>query len=141
MASATIDTLTLAAATAEELMTPNPRCIPEDASLAEAIALLTDRGLNAAPVIDEAGHPRGVISRDDILIHERERLTSASESADWDRVADLMTPTLFSVTPDTPARLVVQQLLGLKVQQLFVVDQTGAVVGSVSSMDVLRHLV
>jgi CBS domain-containing protein len=133
--------LTLAADTAWDLMTPNPVSIEVDASVAEAIALLTDRGLSAAPVIDEAGRPRGVISRDDILVHERERLASpAAGTPDPTRVADIMTPTVLSVTPDTPARAVVEQLLGLKVQQLFVVDDAGALVGSISNFDVLRHL-
>jgi CBS domain-containing protein len=137
--------LTLVADTARDLMTPNPVSIEADVPVAEAVALLTDRGLSAAPVIDEAGHPRGVISRDDILVHERERLATRAPGADPSgpdpaRVADIMTPTVFSVTPDTSARAVVEQLLGLKVQQLFVVDDAGALIGSISTFDVLRHL-
>jgi CBS domain-containing protein len=134
--------LTLAAETARDLMTPNPVSIREGASVAEAIALLTDRGLSAAPVIDEAGRPRGVLTHGDILVHERQRLTclTAAPPADASRVADLMTPTIFSVTPDAPARQVVEQLLGLQVQQLFVVDDAGALVGSISARDVVRHL-
>jgi CBS domain-containing protein len=134
--------LTLAAVTAEDLMSPNPVSIPQDATVAEAIALLADRGLSAVPVIDEAGNPRGVLTRDDILIHERERLATptVARTPDPSRVADLMTPAVFSVTADATAREVVRQLLGLKVQQLFVVDETGALVGSVSARDVLRHL-
>jgi CBS domain-containing protein len=135
--------LTLAAATAADLMSSNPVSIPQDAPVAEAVTLLADRGLSAAPVIDEAGNPRGVISRDDILIHERERLASPRTAAgpDTSRVADLMTPAIFSVTPDAGAREVVRQLLELKVQQLFVVDDSGALIGSVCARDVLRHLV
>ena len=93
--------LTLAAATAEDLMCPNPVSLPQDASVAEAIALLADRGLSAAPVIDEAGHPRGVLSRDDIFIHERERLASApAATPDPSRVADLMTHHVQTCTPE-----------------------------------------
>ena len=138
--------LTLAADRAGDLMAPNPVSIEAGAPVTEAIALLTDRGLSAAPVIDEAGHPRGVISRDDILVHERERLATRAPGAapagapDLTRVADIMTPTVFSVPPDTPARAVVEQLLGLHVQQLFVVDGAGALIGSISTFDVLRHL-
>src|SRR2546423_1008870 len=132
--------MTLAADTARDLMAPNPVSIEVGASVAEAVALLTDRGLSAAPVIDEAGHPRGVVSRDDILVHERERLATRAPGADPTRVGDLMTPTVFSVTPDTPARAVVEQLLGLHVQQLYVVDDAGALIGSISTFDVLRHL-
>ena len=143
MANALIGTapLTLAAATAADLMTPNPVSIEAGAPIAAALALLTDRGLGAALVIDEAGRPLGVVTRDDILVHERERLAGVAAGApDPSRVADVMTPTVFSVTPDTTARAVVEQLLGLKVQQLFVVDNAGAPIGTVSTFDVLRHL-
>ncbi len=136
--------LTLAAETAADLMTPNPVSIERTASVPAAIALLTDRGLSATPVIDEAGNPLGVVSREDILIHERERLAAAGGKAlppDPSTVADLMTPAVLSVTADTPAREVIGQMLALKVQQLFVVDDAGALVGSVSASDVLRRLV
>src|SRR5207237_9517954 len=106
--------------------------INADAQIDEATALLTDRGFGAAPVIDEAGRPVGVISRADILIHERERLhrlrTStdvvgahgyAVEEVDPTRVADVMTPAVFSVSPDTPADQVVMQMHELHVHQPF----------------------
>src|SRR5436305_15239213 len=57
---------------AAELMTVNPVSIREDATLREATALLIDKGFSAAPVIDEAGRPVGVLSRSDLLIHDRE---------------------------------------------------------------------
>src|SRR5438876_11343413 len=78
--------LVLEAATAEELMTSNPISIHASASVQEALALLTDRGFSAAPVIDDAGRPVGVLSRTDILVHERERGASASlvDETDWD---------------------------------------------------------
>src|SRR5438132_13949757 len=54
--------LRLHAATAADLMMPDPVSIRADASLKEAIALLIDRGFSGAPVIDEAGRPIGVLS-------------------------------------------------------------------------------
>src|SRR5207249_7811364 len=104
--------LVLEAATAEELMTTNPISIHASASVQEALALLTDRGFSAAPVIDDAGRPVGVLSRTDLLVHERERGASAPlmDLTDWDtpphrihegfgvevvdpaRVRDIMTP-------------------------------------------------
>jgi CBS domain-containing protein len=150
MPNATIGTaatrLILAADTAEELMSTNPVSIPADASVADATTVLTDRGFSAAPVIDEAGRPLGVISRADILIHERERLAQAPSAAGEApagqvHVADIMTPAIFSVTPATPARKVIEQMLELKVHHLFVVDDTGVLIGVISPLDVLRRLV
>jgi CBS domain-containing protein len=123
-------------------MTPDPLSVRAAATVWEATALLTDRGLHAAPVIDESGRPVGVVSRADILVHERERMASAPSggAADPSRVADIMTPAVFSVAPGTTADRVVEQMLALNVLQLFVVDTYGTLVGVVSARDVLRHL-
>jgi len=53
----------LADATASEFMEPNPVSIRDTATVAEALAVLTDRGHGAAPVVDEAGKPVGVLRR------------------------------------------------------------------------------
>jgi CBS domain-containing protein len=157
--------LILGAQTATDLMTPNPVSIQADASLKEAVAFLTDKGFSAAPVIDEAGRPVGVLSRADILVHDREKVeyvpTAAEcwEKDDWNersgerlgndfqvenvdrtRVSDVMTPIVFSVTPKASAGKVVADMLGLKIHRLFVVDDVGILIGVISALDVLRHL-
>jgi len=157
--------LVLHAESAAELMTANPVSVGEDATLREALTLLIDKGFSAAPVIDEAGRPVGVLSRSDLLIHDRESaqyLRAAPEfyhkeelhtpegetlgrgfqveKVDRTRVRDLMTPAVFAVAPDAPAAKVVHDLLSLKVHRLFVVDDNGVLVGVISTFDVLRHL-
>ena len=156
--------LTLRADTAEDLMTPNPVSIRADAAILEAIALLVDKGFSAAPVIDEAGRPVGVLSKSDILVHDRElvhylvpreysaasdlRLDSGEalkegfqiENVDSTPVRDLMTPMVFAVAPDTPASKVVTEMVAQKVHRLFVVDGSGVLVGVISALDVLRVL-
>jgi CBS domain-containing protein len=156
--------LTLRAVTAAELMTPNPVSIRATASLREALLLLHDRNIDAAPVIDEAGRAVGVISRSDLLTHDRETAVRdggtpeyytrrdphpTSESSpeayrfdvsDVTRVCDVMTGAVFAVTPDTPAASVVEQLLALNVHRLFVVGNDGILTGVITTTDVLRHL-
>jgi len=157
--------LELKADTAAELMTENPVSVSENASVREAMAMLIDKGFSAAPVIDEAGRPVGVLSRSDLLVHDLENVEHLRESPEFyyrdelhtgageristgyqvekvDRtlVRDLMTPTLFTVAPHTPASKVVSELLDLRVHRLFVVDERGVLVGVISTMDVLRHL-
>lgn len=56
------------------------------------------------------------------------------------RVRDIMTPVVFTVGLRTAAAKVVEQMLSLKVHRLFVVDEDLALVGVISSLDVLRHL-
>jgi CBS domain-containing protein len=146
-------------------MSPNPLSIQARATVVEATAFLTDHGFSAAPVIDEAGRPVGVVSRTDLLVHDRERMTHpcsvpereepeareaawqhplpwgfALEEVDPTLVADIMTPTVFSVLPDTSAEQVIEEMLGLRIHQLFVVDAQQVLVGVISALDVLRHL-
>jgi CBS domain-containing protein len=157
--------LTLNAETAAELMTPNPVSIRNVATVHEAIVLLTDKGISAAPVIDEAGRPVGVLSRSDIVVHDREsvhylsappeyydkdELTMGSgerlppgfqvEKPEVTRVAEIMTPVVFAVSPQTTARRVVEDMVAWKVHRLFVVDEDGVLTGVISAIDVLRRL-
>src|ERR1035441_9165851 len=70
-ATATQPRVTLHAETAAGLMVSNPVSIRDEASVLDAIVFFTNKGFNAAPVIDAAGCPVGVVSRSDVLIHER----------------------------------------------------------------------
>lgn len=154
--------LTLGFQRAVELMSPNPVSLRQDASVREALALFTDEGFSAAPVIDEAGRPIGVVSRTDLLIHEREQahhgylddqplvagnrqhprrgLPREVEIVDPTLVREIMTPAVFTVPLRAPATEVVRRMLDLKVHQLFVVDESLALVGVISALDILRHL-
>jgi CBS domain-containing protein len=151
----------LAAQTAEDLMVPNPISIRAEAGVTEAMRLFTEKGITAAPVIDEAGHPIGVISRSDLLIHQcehekhtrgghpeyffaptfrSEQMPPEAMNASTATVAEVMTPAIFAVSPDTPVSRVVSDMIGLHVHRLFVVDEDGVLVGVISTMDVLRRL-
>ena len=154
--------LTLHAETAADLMMENPVSIREDASVHEAIVLFTNKGFSAAPIIDAAGRPVGVVSCSDIINHVRTNAERGPRSGgrvkfgdpakgepgpesqvaneEPMRIGELMTPAVFSVSPDTKVAKVVQEMLALKVHHLFVVDTAGVLVGVISALDVLRHL-
>jgi CBS domain-containing protein len=153
--------LVLRAATAADLMTPNPVSVTAEISVTEAAAFLTDNGFGAAPVIDAPGRPVGVVSRSDIVVRHRESIPRAASGparqaaasrdpctvtrtdivdGDLMQVSDIMTPVVFSVTPETPAPRVIEEMLARKVHRLFVIDRDGALVGIISAVDVLRHL-
>lgn len=63
-----------------------------------------------------------------------------SEDIDRVHVRDLMTPLFICVNPDTPAAEVVRRMTGCHVHQLFVVDAGGALVGVISTTDVVRNV-
>ena len=157
--------LTLNAATAADLMTPNPLSIRQNATVKEAAAFLSDRGISAAPVIDDAGRAVGVLSRADIVVHHRqeaqfvpqfsdyyERTDLASraderaptgfqvENVDSSQVGDIMTPVVLAVSLNDSARKVIRQMVDKKVHRLFVVDGSDVLVGVISALDVLRRV-
>jgi CBS domain-containing protein len=129
--------LALWAEMAADLMTTNPVSIRENATVQQAVALLTDKGYHAAPVIDEAGRPVGVLSVSDLLAHDREK---PADSTGVTLARDLMTPAVFAVAPDASAAKVVADMLALNVHRLFVLDGTGTLIGVITALDVLRHL-
>jgi CBS-domain-containing membrane protein len=130
--------VTLLANTAAEIMTPGPVSLSASDTVAEATQFLTEKAFGAAVVIDDAGHPLGVVTKTDVLVHARQRKPGLEP--DDTPVTEFMTPAVFSVRPDTPARSVVEQLLALNVHHLFVSDAAGIIIGVISPVDVLRKL-
>jgi CBS domain-containing protein len=128
----------LRAETARDLMTPGPYSLADTDTVEQAAAFLTERGFGAAVVIDQAGHPLGVVTKTDLLVHVRE--LAAHNKAEPGTVLDVMTPAVFSVREETPARSVVEQLVALNVHHLFVTDKAGVVVGVISPFDVIKKL-
>lgn len=128
--------ITLLAENASDLMNSGPVSIESTASVSEAARFLTSRGFGAAVVIDAAGHPIGVVTKTDLLIHSRGR----GLDEDVTPVSNVMTTAVFSVRQDTPAASVIQQLLALNIHHLFVMDASGVVVGVISPIDVLKKL-
>lgn len=130
--------LSLRANTAADLMTPGPVSLASASTVAEATTFLTERAFGAAVVIDDAGHPLGVVTKTDVLVHARQHKPGLEP--DDTPVTEFMTPAVFSVRPDTPARSVVEQLLTLNVHHLFVADTAGVIIGVISPIDVLKKL-
>jgi CBS domain-containing protein len=145
-------------------MTSTVVSIPANASVREAMAMLIDRGFSGAPVVNDAGRPVGVVSQSDILIHDRNHVAFAKqvpeyyvhsnlnaavgepvggfqvEAVDRTTVGDVMTPIVFSVSPDSIAREVIAEMLRLRVHRLFVIAGDGVLVGVIAMSDILRHL-
>lgn len=152
--------ISLQAKTAADLMTPNPVSVRETAPIKDAVKLLVEKGIHAAPVIDSAGRPIGVLSATDVLRYDRAHAGGALpeyyhradlairgseplprgfqvEKVDITRVGEIMTPAVLSLAPESSAAYVVQTMLQKKVHRLFVVDQADILIGVISTLDVL----
>jgi CBS domain-containing protein len=117
-------------------MTLRPESLPEGATAGQAAAFPDEHPFGAAPVTDDAGHPVGVLSRTDVLSYESGRAAGAVPAPPRPagsvavqgaalRANDLMSPTVFSVSPEAPAEEVAAQMVQLNVHRLFVVDRPG----------------
>src|SRR2546423_11970089 len=110
--------LTLRAETARELMTPGPYSLADTDTVEQAAAFLTDRGFGAAVVIDEAGHPVGVVTRTDLLIHARERGGNGGQNP----LRGGLTEGGFSAPQAAPAPSGVGPMGALNIHHLFFLD-------------------
>ncbi len=142
----------LAGRTARDVMTPAPESLSEWATAGQAAAFLDEHPFGAAPVTDDAGRRVGVLSRADIAGYQPGGAASRAPAPPWPvgavvrggtatvRANDLMSPTVFSVAPQTPAEEVAAQLVQLHIHRLFVVDRDGVLVGVVTALDLLRRV-
>jgi CBS domain-containing protein len=145
-------------------MTRNPISIPATATVKEAVAVLVEKRISAAAVVDVLGRPVGVLSQTDILVHDRNKaklsaavpeyyqtvdLTCSSkilltkfnfDSVDRTLVHHIMTPTVFSVGAEDSVFRVVDEMVAFKIHRLFVTDDDGVLVGVLSAFDVFRQL-
>lgn len=116
-----------------EVMTPNPVSVRHGITVREAAAFLAERGIGAAPVVNDAGRAVGVLSRSDVLLAVNAGLEGAP-------VREVMSPGVIAVQPDAHALQASEVMLRCTVRRVFVVDDDGVPVGVVSVTDLFRGL-
>lgn len=116
----------------------------------DVVTLLSGKQISAVPVVDERGHPLGVVSEADALakpefhggadplpwwsgLRRRARRRKAAGLT----ATELMTRPVVTVTADEPITAAARKLAEKRVRRLFVIDPDGVVVGVVSRHDVL----
>jgi CBS domain-containing protein len=144
-------------ATVATIMSHTTYCVRPDVSVETLASLLLDHRMSGVPVVDADGRPVGVVSKTDLLRHLHER-GDTPESAehrppkdvaalgpgfhavrvDPTTVREIMMPMVFAIGQDTPIVDAAALMAGESVHRLAIVDDDLAIVGIVSTLDVVR---
>lgn len=101
-------------------------------TLREAARQMTEKGVGAAVVIDEAEPGPGIISERDIL-----RSLGRGEDPDAEKVADHRRATVISASPEWSLERAAMEMSKRRIRHLLIVD-SGEVVGMLSIRDIVR---
>jgi CBS domain-containing protein len=121
-----------------DIMHTHLQTIDAEATVADAVASLTETDVSALPVIDRLGRAVGICSTKDVLAAEARCHSPAAREHLFEttRVLEIMTPWPATAHPDEDVRLVARRMLEFNVQRLFVAEQ-GALVGVISQTDIV----
>ncbi len=147
--------------TASDLMTRDVVTVTPDATVREALDLMSENHVHGLPVLSANDKCIGVITASDILAVEQEhaarseesigsfydqdvqrwetmRLSPDDERLDDIEVKDVMTRELVSVSPDTPFVDVAENMLKNDVHRVFVLDDDKFLCGIIAAFDFVR---
>jgi CBS domain-containing protein len=134
---------------ARDIMTRPVITFGPDTPVREAAAVLTERGITAAPVVDEDELLVGIVSEADLIAdrfsHDpRSQLrrdgAAAAEPAAPQTVGDVMTTTVIALSASADAADLAQAMVDCDVRSIPIVTGS-AVIGIVSRRDLLQTLV
>lgn len=139
----------------KDVMTSDVVTVRPETSLKDVAAILTERRISGAPVVDASGKVVGVVSEGDILFKERgpsERTGLLAWFADPYDVAEqlklaartageAMTAPAKTIAPWRPVSSAAAEMLDEGVNRLPVVDDEGRLMGIVTRADLVRAFV
>ena len=108
--------------------------VREDATVHEVAQYLRDRELRSVGVLDAAGKLTGVVSQSDIS----DKVAAENKCPAWMRVAEIMTRTLVTVTPEMNLDECLRQMDKNGIFHLLIVEESGRYRGMLSVTDLLR---
>jgi len=120
--------------TLRDLMTPRPKTIGAEQSLAMAKKVMLELGVRHLPVL-HGGRIEGIVSSRDIALVER----LPGVDTETLEVAEAMSAEPYVVSPDTPMAEVAREMAEHKYGAVLVMEGT-AVVGIFTTVDALRAL-
>jgi CBS domain-containing protein len=118
-----------------ELMSTNIRTVTPGTTITEAAETLVEEGIGSLVVVDETDQPVGMFTTTDLA-----RAVSVGDPATETTVEEYMTEDFYTLDARNGARDAAAKMIGRGVHHLPVVDDDGAVIGMVSTMDITSYL-
>ncbi|RCV48348.1 CBS domain-containing protein [Marinitenerispora sediminis] len=116
-----------------DIMSSDLATIPPQASLYDAARIMRDRDIGDV-IVTEGETPKGVVTDRDIVV----RCVAAGKDLEQERVADVCSPQLTTVSPDADQEEAVRLMRDKHVRRLPVVEND-RVVGVISIGDLARQ--
>jgi len=113
-------------------------------AMADAADLLVQREATGAPVVDDDGRCVGVLSATDFMrmnCQSNCREARGGLAIETERVTDHMTETVHSTHEDSSLLDAARMMCDLHVHRLLVLDETGRLLGVVSSLDIAAAVI
>ncbi len=117
--------------TVADLMTPAPFVVTPDDEVGNVRNLMLEAGVHCVPVIDDGGHPIGIVTSFDLVD------TYAADEV----IQNAMTTKVISIGAHQPAINAAREMRLSMVHHLVVVDTAHKVTGVLSSLDLLAELI
>ena len=112
--------------------------IAPETPLLDVYRMFVEEEIHGAPVVDEAGAVRGVVSTLDLLRFGNEEPYVARDSTGQLTADDAATRELVTVGPDASVEEVARTMLAQHVHRVLVVDRDRELLGVISTFDLLR---
>lgn len=117
------------------LMSTDIHTVTPDTTIVDAAAILVDEGIGSLVVVNDANEPVGMFTTTDLA-----RLTADEQSPSETTVEEYMTTDFFTLNAGNGVRDAAAKMMGEGVHHLPVVDEDGAVIGMISTMDITAFL-
>jgi CBS domain-containing protein len=117
------------------IMSTDIHTVTPDATIVDAAATLVAEGIGSLIVVNDANEPVGMFTTTDLA-----RLTADEQPPGETTVGEYMTTDFFTLNAENGVRDAAAKMIGEGVHHLPVVDEDGAVIGMVSTMDLTAHL-
>ena len=124
----------------QDVMTRQPASVSDDATLAQAVHVMTERRIKRLPVVDRQGKLVGILSRWYVLraVGETFPRDLGPGPSGGTTVRDLMRSEAPTVQTTDPIEAVLDAVMSTRLNRAVVVDRERRVVGVLSDADIMR---